>query len=69
MNEMKKLTEKSSKKSLIDKTSERLLKLEFKSNHCIKLRALKCVVKKYCHYYKTCKLIVYIVENIQIILV
>ena len=32
----KKLTEESTKKSLIDKISRRLLELEFKSNHSIK---------------------------------
>ena len=40
------------KKFLIDKISKRLLELEFNSKY------LKQVVKKYCHHYKTCKLIV-----------
>ena len=37
---------KSSKKSLIDKISKRLLELEFKSNHTIITKELKRVVKK-----------------------
>ena len=44
-----------SSENLIDNISKRLLKLEFKSNHLIKLKTLKYVVKKYCHYYKTMK--------------
>ena len=36
----------SSKKSLIDKISKRLLKLESKSDHLIKSKVLKYVVKK-----------------------
>ena len=36
---------KSSKKSSIDKISKRLSELEFKSDHLIKLKALKYVVK------------------------
>ena len=51
-------TKKLTKKSLIDKISKRLSQLEFKSDLVIKSKALKCVVKKYYHYYKTCKLIV-----------
>ena len=43
---------KSTKKSLIDKISKRLLELEFKSNHSIITKALKRAVKKYCHHYK-----------------
>ena len=54
----KRLTEEATKKSLIDKISKRLLELEFKSNHSIKSRCLNYVVKKYCHHYKICKLIV-----------
>ena len=38
--------EKSTKKSLIDKNSKRLLELEFKSDHSIKSKCLKHVVKK-----------------------
>ena len=37
---------KLSKKSLIDKISRRLLELEFKSNHSIKSKYLKSIVKK-----------------------
>ena len=37
---------KSSKESLIDKISKRLLKLEFKSNHSIESKCLKWIVKK-----------------------
>ena len=42
----KKLTEKSTKKSLIDELSNKLLRLEFKSNNSIKTKCLKHVVKK-----------------------
>ena len=42
----KKLTEKSTKKSLIDELSNELLRLEFKSNICIKTKCLKNIVKK-----------------------
>ena len=42
----KKLTEESTKKSLTDKISRRLLQLEFKSNHSIKSKCLKRIVKK-----------------------
>ena len=49
---------KSSKKSLIEKISKRLLELKFKSNHLIKSKYLKNVVKKNCYHYKTCKSIV-----------
>ena len=45
-------TEKSTKKSLIDDLSKRLLELEFKSNHSIKSKCLKWIVKKYCQRYK-----------------
>ena len=41
----KQLTEESSKTSLIDKISQRLLELEFNSNHSIKSKALKYVAK------------------------
>ena len=53
---MQKLIEKQSKKLLIDRISKRLMGLEFKSNHSIKLRALKYVVKKYFYYYKIWKI-------------
>ena len=36
---------KSTKKSLIDDLSKRLLELEFKSNHSIKSKCLKWIVK------------------------
>ena len=42
----KKLTEKSTKEGLIDKLSNKLLRLEFKSNDSIKTKCLKYVVKK-----------------------
>ena len=41
----KKLTEESAKKSLIDEISNKLLRLEFKSNNSIKTKCLKYVVK------------------------
>ena len=40
------------KKSLIDDISERLLKLEFKSDHSIKSKYLKWIVKKILPDYK-----------------
>ena len=43
---IKKQIKKSTKKSLIDNLSKRLLELEFKSNHSIKSRCLKWIVKK-----------------------
>ena len=42
----KKLTEKSTKKPLIDELSNKLLRLEFKSNNSIKTKFLKYIVKK-----------------------
>ena len=42
----KKQTEKSTKKSLIDGLSKRLLELEFESNHSIKSKCLKWIFKK-----------------------
>ena len=42
----KKVTEESTRKSLIDELSNKLLRLEFKSNNSIKTKCLKCVVKK-----------------------
>ena len=47
---------KPTKKSLIDDLSKRLLKLEFKSNHWIKSKCLKWIVKKYCPVTKNEKL-------------
>ena len=49
---IKKQTEKSTKKSLIDYLSKRLLELEFKSNHSIKSKCLKWIVKKILPDYK-----------------
>ena len=43
---------KSTKKSLIDDLSKRLLELEFKSNHSIKSKCLKWIVKKILPDYK-----------------
>ena len=43
---MKKTAEKSTKTSLIDNFSKRLLELEFKTNHAIKSKCLKWTVKK-----------------------
>ena len=51
-NSTEKLTEKSTKKSLIDELSNKLLRLEFKSNNSIKAECLKYVVKKYCLHYE-----------------
>ena len=52
---IKKPTEKSTKKSLSDDLSKRLLELEFKSNHSVKTKCLKWIVKKYYPQYKTWK--------------
>ena len=46
INKINKHIKKSTKKSLIDDISKRLLKLEFKSNHSIKSKCLKWIVKK-----------------------
>ena len=48
----KKLTEKSTKKSLIDSLSKILQELEFKSNHSIKSNCLKWIFKKILPDYK-----------------
>ena len=48
----KKQTNVSTKKSLIDDLSKRLLELEFKSNHSIKSKCLKWIVKKILPDYK-----------------
>ena len=45
----------SSKKSLTDNISKRLLELQFKSNHSIISKALKYVIKKYSRHYKIMK--------------
>ena len=46
INKIHRHIKKSSKKSLIGKISKRLLELEFKSNHSIKSKCLKWIVKK-----------------------
>ena len=46
INKIHRHIKKSTIKSLIDKISKRLLKLEFKSNHSIITKALKRVAKK-----------------------
>ena len=46
----------STKKSLIDDLSKRLLELEFKSNHSIKSKCLKWVVKNILPNYKKWKI-------------
>ena len=48
----KKQTKVSTKKSLIDDLSKRLLELEFKSNHSIKSKCLKWIVKNVLPNYK-----------------
>ena len=48
----KKQTKVSTKKSLIDDLSKRLLELEFKSNHSIKSKCLKWIVKNILPNYK-----------------
>ena len=48
----KEAIKKQIKKSLIDDLSNRLLKLEFKSNYSIKSKCLKCVVKNILPNYK-----------------
>ena len=47
---MKESIKKSTKK--VDKLSNKLLRLEFKSNNSIKTKCLKHVVKKYYLHYK-----------------
>ena len=49
---IKKQTEKSAKKLLLTELSKRLLELEFKSNHSIKSKYLKLIVKKILPDYK-----------------
>ena len=51
----KEAIKKQIKKSLIDDLSNRLLKLEFKSNYSIKSKCLKCVVKNILPNYKKWK--------------
>ena len=52
INKIHRHNKKATKKSLIEKSSKRLLKLEFKSNHSIITKALKRVVKKVLPDYK-----------------
>ena len=52
INKMHRHIKKSTKKSLIDNLSKRLLELEFKSNHSIKSKSLKWIVKKILPDYK-----------------
>ena len=56
INKIHRHIKKSTKKSLIDKISKRLLKLEFKSNHSIITKALKRVAKKMLPDYKEWKM-------------
>ena len=57
-NHINRLSEKLSKRSLIDKISKRLSELEFKLNHSIKSKALKvCYQKNIAIIIKTRKLI------------
>ena len=52
INEIHRNIKKSTKKSLVENLSKRLIELEFKSNHSIKSKCLKWIVKKYCQRYK-----------------
>ena len=42
----KKLSKESTKISLLEKTSKRLLELEFRENNSIKAKCIKCIVEK-----------------------
>ena len=55
INKIHRYIKKSTKTSLIDKISKRLLTLKFKSNHSIMTKALKGVVKKVLPDYKEWK--------------
>ena len=46
INKLKEQTKKQTKKSIIDNLSQRLLEIEFVSNHSIKSKCLKWIVKK-----------------------
>ena len=50
INEIHRHIIKSTKKSLINKISKKLVKLEFKSNHSIITKVLKRVAKKVFHH-------------------
>ena len=52
---IKEVIKKQTKKSLINNLSKRLLELEFKSNHSIKSKCLKWVVKNILPNYKKWK--------------
>ena len=52
INKIHRHIKKSTKKSLIDDLSKRLLELEFKSNHSIKSKCLKWIAKKILTDYK-----------------
>ena len=45
-NQIKKSTEESTKKSLVDELSNKLLRLEFKSDNSTKTKCIKYVVEK-----------------------
>ena len=55
INKIHRHIKKSTKKSLIDDLSKRLLELEFKSYHSIKSKCLKWIVKKILPNYKDWK--------------
>ena len=63
LNLVKLSTKKSTKKSLIDNFLKSLLEFDFKTNHSIIARSLNYALKKYLHYYKTCKLIAQALEE------
>ena len=52
INKIHRYIKTSTKKSLIDDLSKRLLELKFKSNHSIKSKCLKWIVKKILPDYK-----------------
>ena len=56
INKIRRHIKKSTKKSLIDKISKKMLKLEFKSNHSIMTKALKRAIKKVLPDYKESKI-------------
>ena len=56
INQPKKVTKESIKKSLINTFRAILSKIKFKSNCSIKSKALSMFKKKHYHYYKTLKL-------------
>ena len=56
-------------KNLLNKISKRLWKLEFKSDHLMKLNALIMLSKKHCHHYKAMKTYCLSCKKIVVILV